>query len=148
MRVRSWKMRVGYRCLLIGALALHFAYLTKLTYVGLAIAPDCPVIGVMTDSGCCVSDIALTPVASHCGSSAEEDLANGQSGEQPTHAPKKSDDCPTCQKFAVFGKLVCVDLNPIQLVYCDRGSASIHEYLLPYPSIILDAEARGPPVSC
>ncbi len=134
--MRGLRQSFAFRFCLVGLLTLHFAYLTRFTYLGLDAAPDCPVMGVMSDKSCCPTRDPNPDALLGC--------SKRQNDQAPSNTPK-SEDCPTCQKFTVFSKVVCAQHGPTQFVLSLAGSVTFDQALLIYIQTPSTAEARGPP---
>ena len=135
------------RTSLTAAIILHLSYVTRVGYVGLNLAPDCPVIGTMSSAGrhtsseaCCES--VSEPVAYTATLRGE----SSQSSDEQKPSKKNSEDCGTCQKFSLSNKLVSyqADASVVDKVPAPQAESDPSSFVPIY--FPLDSEARGPPV--
>lgn len=134
--------------IVIAAVFLQFSDLTRYLYVGLGVAPDCPVVGQTTAGDCCPSpDLAAASALSPSIVG-----VTGDAEEPPCHASppskKRPDECTTCKKLAIASKFIDLGLPSVKSVDSpDRFSTGPSQSRLSHLDLHSPRASRAPPLS-
>ncbi len=132
------RRRVLYLSLAL-ALLFQVSDLSRIVYVTLDLAPDCPVVGQKTQitSACCDDKPDIAVAFAH-----EAADRNTPTGESPR---ERSEKCPTCRMLATAHTFATIELPTPVLIAVETGLEQVQASRLPHLISLTFGHARAPP---